>query len=434
MTLTRLLAAFCLLPPFALAQATHVVDAADPTADFADIQPAVDAAGNGDVILIRGAAASNYGSFVIAGKSLTLVADQSTPGLTITGGTVEIRGLGQGQRVALRGLHVEAHPCVDGAPPTLWLHDNQGSIWIEDGDFRIFPNCLSGLPPIIPSVLVIENCVDVAIEDTVVYPFFGGSAQPTAPPGVRVSNSDVRFYRSEIFGTAGQLALPPTNGGPGLDVENSSVGFYDLDSTDPKIHGGTGGHWLFPPFQDSADGGNAVELDATSVLRHAELTPPHPIHGVLPLEPGSPGITVSPGSPGDPGEQIVTEPGALVSSVADYGGTLDFGQGPDGHLLDGEGFTLTFASTPGEAVAIMLGDSPLAFDLPTLVEQPLLVLSAQVVFPLGTTDGSGVTSASFPNGVTLAAGADALTWFAQAITLEGSVVRASGPEALVVVR
>src|SRR6188474_1656426 len=94
----RVLAAFALSTPALALGQVHVVDA-NGGGDFADIQPAVDAAGEGDVILVRG---GHYSSFSVSGKDLVIVAETgATPAVD---GALRARNLIASQTLVISGL------------------------------------------------------------------------------------------------------------------------------------------------------------------------------------------------------------------------------------------------------------------------------------------------------------------------------------------
>lgn len=91
----------------------------DGPADFSSLQAAIDAADDGDLLLIRAGA---YSAITIDGKSLTLHGDTaggivqvSAPALS-AGAAIRIQSTVTGQRVVLRGITTTS---VLSLPPTL---------------------------------------------------------------------------------------------------------------------------------------------------------------------------------------------------------------------------------------------------------------------------------------------------------------------------
>jgi hypothetical protein len=92
-------------------------------ADFTQIQPAIDAAADGDVILVK---PGSYAAFAIFDTTLTVVAE--TPATVQVSGQVRVNGLAAGRRVVLTDL--SANGTTQGA---LLIADNQGSVRVRGG-------------------------------------------------------------------------------------------------------------------------------------------------------------------------------------------------------------------------------------------------------------------------------------------------------------
>src|SRR5689334_20349069 len=60
------------LAPLALAAPNGVTVVAPSGGEYADVQPAIDAAADGEIVLVR---AGSYGPFTVSGKSVHVVAD-----------------------------------------------------------------------------------------------------------------------------------------------------------------------------------------------------------------------------------------------------------------------------------------------------------------------------------------------------------------------
>jgi hypothetical protein len=113
-----------------------VDDDAGPGVHFQSIQSAVDAATDGDTLLIR---TGNYfnppglgATVVLDGKGLTLIAEAGAQasieyfGFGIGGTAISVRNLAVGQRCVLRGLRV-----VSSLGRAVEVVDCAGSVWIE---------------------------------------------------------------------------------------------------------------------------------------------------------------------------------------------------------------------------------------------------------------------------------------------------------------
>ena len=116
----------------ALTPAPADVIVVDPSGggDFTDIQPAIDAAADGDVILVRG---GTYSSPEITGKALTLVADGP---VTVVGGMRVQHTLVQ-HDVVLNGIElVGEHLATLPAVAALTIFDARGAVRVEDCTFQ----------------------------------------------------------------------------------------------------------------------------------------------------------------------------------------------------------------------------------------------------------------------------------------------------------
>lgn len=107
-----------------------VDDLAGPGVDFTAIQAAVDAAADGDTVLIRPGVYSASGPLaVIDGKGLTLIADAGAQ-VTMQGpggiAVISIRNLAATQRCVLRGLAPRGNDSR-----ALEIVDSAGAVWIE---------------------------------------------------------------------------------------------------------------------------------------------------------------------------------------------------------------------------------------------------------------------------------------------------------------
>jgi len=115
---------------FASANGVVIVDAPG-LGVMPDIQTAVDAAVNGDVLLVGG---GSYPPFTIDGKTLYVFA---MPGNAATvAGTVEIRNLGPGKRVVLHDIVATGAATPGVSQPALVLTANSGHIRLQRCTFN----------------------------------------------------------------------------------------------------------------------------------------------------------------------------------------------------------------------------------------------------------------------------------------------------------
>lgn len=213
------LAACALLTVLASAQGVRVVTPAGDL-NFTDIQPAVDAAGEGDVLLV---AEGSYSAFTIDGKSLSI---HALPGAAVVlQGSASVVHLGPDQCVLLDGVRVHA---ADGNV-ALRLHDNEGLVRLQDCELR------GGGDP-------------------------GNSGGGLA--GIEIIDcAGVALLQCDVLGGIGLAGLedyfPATDGGPGIVVERGAVALHESTAL-----GGEGGRYdcfdMMYCYYQPGRGGRAV--------------------------------------------------------------------------------------------------------------------------------------------------------------------------------
>lgn len=371
--------------PLARAGNVHIVGG--PASTAPTIQAAVDAAVDGDIVLVR---TSTFGSVVIDGKGLALV-DESA-GAT-SSNRFEIRNLPANSSIALRGFNVTAD--IDNL---VWVHDCQGHVRLED---LVIEMSLSITWP--SAALRIENCADVALHrvsatgaDTLIQ--FVGSNLLDGGVGMFMTNASVTAHESTFMGgrgAAGQHAVPfsfpPRPGAAGVHV----VGPAQLDLRGCTLNGGVGGAGLTgscaQPALSLAGGtggpgllaaGSSPSLGVTS-LDTVSLGGPGGLGGAGDANCGQPN-----GMNGQPGSAVsgvvpLVIPDTRRELVAD---TLTREQ----QTLD-----LVVEGAPGE-VATLLMSSTCQLNLVPQFQGAVLVGPSFRRIPLGIVPGSGVLNASLP--------------------------------------
>lgn len=128
------LSALATFAPRAAAQSVHVVDEVPGAGDFQTIQAAVDAAQDGDTILVR---TGTYPSFVVDQRSLAIAADSGAE-VTISmnlAKPIRVRNVAASQSVSLHGLRViganESNPFIT-SEPLLQVIDCAGPVLLQD--------------------------------------------------------------------------------------------------------------------------------------------------------------------------------------------------------------------------------------------------------------------------------------------------------------
>jgi hypothetical protein len=212
------------------AQAVWVVDDdAGPGVDFAEIQAAVDAVADGDVVLVR---PGSYAPFTIDGKSLTVHGDGATrPTMR---GPLAVDDLPLGAGVVVRGIDVEdvALPGPLSINHAIRAFSNAGPVWFEDirtnTEFA-FPFTASNTGSLVfeSASVVFARCELVAI---------GSDVTLAANPGLGTVDSTVALY-----GCLVRAGVQSPNGGftfDGSDGIRMSGGTLFLSGCD--VAGGDG--------------------------------------------------------------------------------------------------------------------------------------------------------------------------------------------------
>lgn len=300
---TLLLAAFlsCGLGRVPHAQAVVNVDPTGAGGAFTDLQAAVDAAADGDLLLL---ASGTYGDVTIDGRSLALAARPgASPSIE---GRVIVRNVGATQSVELSGLLVEASL----AQPVVSIRSCAGPILIQECIFRSSSESYTAFA--IVGVLQVFNSQSVTLVSTQVVPGTGTNALPVGvSPGVRSSDSTIRLYACAAVGGTG-LATgssdPTRRGGPALLLRGGTA-----EIIGGALIGGRGG----PSYEDfdlfggpfcvtDGTGGPALRLEGAATVPEALV-----VDAIL--VPG-PGGVPGDGCAGGPAGTVTTE--VLAGSVS----------------------------------------------------------------------------------------------------------------------
>jgi len=341
-----------------------VVDAGGgPGAAFTDLQPAVDAANDGDLILVR---SGKYSAFRIDDKALFVQAQAGAVVLVESDFVVpaDVRNLSAGRHVVLRGLELRGGTFASVFPMAstvvfgLAAADNAGSLWVEDcrvsgtgGGARVERS----------SAAVFLRC-ELRAEDLggslELYGFPGGS-------GLVGDDASIHLYGTSLRGGAGSAfeGLSAFDGGHGASLEGGL-----LFASGCSFAGGTGGI-------------SVVECAAGG-------------HGLL-LAGGAPeawtlGSTLL-GGPALAGPFCATAAGAPVSVQS---GTHDTFAVPPLELVArspvtaGEPVELSVSGPPGAVVLLLFGREPLASFRPA-ASGSILVAPPRALLPLGRLPASG---------------------------------------------
>ncbi len=391
-----------------------------PSGPFFSIQVAVDAAQDGDVILVR----DPSGPFVVDGKSLEIIADGGPQ--TISGGNVIVRNTTAGQPVLISGFVVTGDADAslpDGDPdlgPALLVDGAAGPVRVVDctltgGDSLAVLQPSSsdptavGLPDGFPGASLRQS-PDVAFLHCTLTGGVGGDLSgdgtgDNAPPyqggaGLLAEHSGLSVYGSDLTGGQGGYAhIVGPRGGHGVDVVSSTLfaggssftGGRGGDASDPFFSAGTGG-----------TGGDGAHASADAVTRFQDCAFAGGGPGLDPLfEPASPGA-----------------PRTLAGTVVDLPGdahTLEL----TGVVREFETLSFTIEGHPGDPVFVFLARDDGNLYVDHFAGQLHVAVPWQRLLFLGTLPPSGVLSA----GTTLPAissGFEALSFRLQTLSAHGT--------------
>lgn len=226
-----------LLQTSAVASDVWTVSNVNPGVDFTQIQAAVNAAADGDVILIVGG--DGYAAVTIDNKALTVVVDN---GLTVYAYGMEVINLPANKQVTLAGLKAQ-----------LLVRDCAGDVLVQDW------RSLAGWNSQLPGGEIV-NCANVTLVNSEFRGRYGGEGEDGGT-ALQVSGSDVALYSCELQGgwggDANCLSFGGGDGGDALVIQNHS----NVHATDSTFQFGLGG--LSCGMNDGAHGEDIV-IDGTS--------------------------------------------------------------------------------------------------------------------------------------------------------------------------
>ncbi len=311
--------------------------------DFLEIQPAVDAAGSGDVVLVK---AGDYSTVFIQGKGVTVIAEANEA--VRIDETVLVSDLPLGETVILRGLDVRGS-LISTA---LVVRNTIGTVWVEDCNLE------GGLTGAFLSDGRGAFCEDA---DNVVFSrcaingaagFFSAGAD-----GLRSTRSVAYVGQSVTVGGDGVAAAPGLAAGigaPGLMLTDGL-----LVAAGSVALGGAGGAGAPPPScTDGGAGGEGALLKGVfPLLRIADS------YAVG----GAGGSATAPCVPGAPGGDVVVDAGGIEQLLV---GARSFQASSP--VRDGESTRFELGGLPGELGFVLMAHAPRA--LPKAVPEGTLLI------------------------------------------------------------
>ena len=362
---------FLLLAATATAQSVWVVDDdGGPGVDFTQISFAVNAAGEGDLVLVRD---GTYLNFVVNGKSITVVADRGAQPIINVYALIPIwvHDLAPGQEVYLRGLRFVGtffHFSEPFPAPSILIEDCAGEVWVEDCLFKSL-----GPTGSLGTAIDVNNCAGVnvtrcditsnladvlafgsaissrdstlAVYDSILRggrgfrPYFNSNG---AGHGLRVVGGTIFVAGSVLQGGDGEALLAgagATDGGDGLNVEGGAV----VHVRDSSLAGGLGG----TPTAGGSAGSPGVPTELISGSVTPVVSDARSMVIDSPVRSGTePIVQTFTGNPGDlvyimysavgqaPGNYIPVVHGAMVIDPTVIYGHVVGTIGPSGVLVD----------------------------------------------------------------------------------------------------
>jgi len=403
--LSALVVLSVLAPPTFASDVLVVDDVPGPGVDFDQIYLAVDAAHEGDTILVK---AGSYIATEIDGKSLVVTAEVGEDVFVST--EIVVRNLAANQSVLVRGIDITPNGVQSG----LRVEDSQGPVWLEDMRVRD-----SYIPTAVLAGIEVRNSTDVTVVRSTLAGNRAVVGVTDAGPGLLAVNSDVSVFECELSGGIGSSSpWGEAQAGPGARVEGGRL--YAAGSS---LLGGSGGSGSGPfGCGDGVDGAAGLLLASGSpTARRLDCD----VRG------GAPGTTTPPCVPGNAGPvESVLSGSSCVDPFSARGLTIG------GPVRTGQPLVATVRGAPGDRVFLSVSPS----HAPTWFQQKgkrlvggvfLPDLASDFVVELGVLDATGNLQVTAPAPPV----SSARTFYCQAIHFSasafGEVVFSSGAVATV---
>lgn len=377
--------------PPAAAGGVYLLSAPDQP-PLADLQSAVDAAVEGDTLIVAG---GDYPGFTIDAKSLALIVP-GTSAARVTG-PVRIRNLASGQSVSISGLWVEVSsadlPTANSQGHALIAEDCAGHLRFQDCLFLganwatdQFSTCGSFLFPRGGDGALFDNCARVSLVQCELEGGDGAGSSSCCCSIGGVGGHGLAALQSRLSiqecsvrgGQGGDNGAEGGDGGSGLRIDGGWI--YATGSSFTGADGGYGHDFLCPVF--GGDGGNGVWASAGTEVALQSCT----------LIKGLGGNSFC-GNPGSGGLQFTG------------GGTLEIVPPPartlraTSFVADDELVGIEVRGQPGDAVWLVWSDRPAWIELASIANAWLVPFPHPLTqAPQGVIPAGGVLSLSVPAG------------------------------------
>lgn len=392
-----------LVPPL-VAQKVLVVGG--PSGAYAQIQPAVDAAADGDVVLVH---AGTYMGFTIHGKGIAMTSDLGEWVEIVS--PVVVESLSAGSRASLRGLRILTHFDT----PPLQLKGNVGSVWVEDCMSKALDATTAGVGVDAVSVtscasVVFHRCAFTASNGVFLDILFNGPGGT----GVVAANSSVSMFATVAKGGKGAPHLFNTFAKPGGRGVSANAGTWFISGS--TVLGGDGGD---DPFVVGAGAQGGIGLWATASVVSIDST-----------FMGGSGGADSVGGLGPSGADTFSGPGGSLTLLPGAARTLNV----DSPVRELQSSAVSLHGRPGELAIAFFASQP----MPPLQLLPfggvlLLPTGSVVAVVSGTTDPNGDVSLGVPIPA-LPAAIEGVSLWAQSVFADSGVSAATlGPPSTLVV-
>ncbi len=337
---------------FLLLQTTWVVDdSGGPGVDFTDIPPAIAAAAEGDLLLVK---AGSYSHFALSGKGLRVLGEGSNSTFVSSSSTAT-------------GTSISAIPAGS-------------TVTIDRMKFSLTA---------VPILSILGAGTSATLADIAIVP---GTMFSSSGPSFAIEGALVHLHRSTVLGPLGPQATTA-----GAAIRASEGALVHVSSS--TIHGQTGGTGVPFTTYGGGWGGTGIWIQPSSGAPTRVWVADSDVRGGQ----GGMGFGPNPGGPGGPGIFVMSSyvrvsggAGSLVSGGDGGWATLGtFGAGGAG-ILSASGSTGwvhgvqvlagTGSSTPSAVVGsgILLGEPP----LPVLAATGYLTLSTSINLLLSNAPGS----------------------------------------------